>query len=87
MNRVAILKFAALAGLMVCSLLLVGQLLQSEANKVKQLVGTHPSSHMLMLNEISSELCGQPPAEYWINQINQIEQIEMSRSQGAFASL
>lgn len=81
MNRVAILKFAAAALLMVCLLVLIGQLLQAEAEKVKQLVGTHPSSHMLLLTEVTSELCGQPPAEYWINQI------KMSKSQGTFASL
>ena len=81
MNRIAILQFAAAACLIVCLLALVGQLLQSEAEKVKQLVGTHPSSHMLMLTEVTNELCGQPPAEYWINQI------KMSKSKGTFASL
>jgi len=83
-NRVATLKFAAAGCLMVCLLVLVGQLLESEAKKVKQLVGNHPSSHMLMINEITSELCGQPPAKYWVNQINQIE---MSKSQSVLASL
>ena len=80
MNRSAILKFAGAACLMACLLFLITQLLESEAKKIKQLVGTHPSSHMVMLAEVTNELCGQPPAQYWIDQLSQIK---MSKSQGA----
>ena len=72
MNRASAIKLAGVSLLIFCLLALVGQLLKSESAKVKQLVGTLPSSHTVMLNEVTNELCGQEPAEYWINQINLI---------------
>lgn len=72
LNRVAVLKFAGAALLVGCLLGLVFQLLESESQRIKQMVGTHPSSHTVMLEEITDELCAEKPAEYWANQISLI---------------
>ena len=84
-NRGAVLKLAAAACLIACLLVLISQLLGSETKKIKQLVGNHnqPYSHTVMLNEITNELSGQPPAEYWTNQISQIK---MNKTQSVLAS-
>lgn len=72
MNRASAIKFAGFAILFVCLLALIGRLIESESQKIEQLAGAHPSSHAVMLNEITNELCGQDPAEYWVDQISLI---------------
>lgn len=69
-NRATALKFSGMALLAGCLLGLIYQLLESESQKIKQLVGTRPSSHAVMLEEITVELCGEKPAEYWGKQIS-----------------
>lgn len=66
MNRGSLLRWAGVALVFVCLTALVYQLLDAESRKVKELVGTYPSSNEVMLAEITDELCGQEPAEYWI---------------------
>ena len=79
MQRKSMLTFAGIALVLGCALCLVYQLLESEANQVRRLVGTPPSSHTLMLEELTHELCGAEPAEYWIQQIGLIGSNDSSR--------
>ena len=72
MRRSSTLKFFGTVLLLGCLLGFVAQRLESESQRVKQLVGNAPSTHTLMLQEITEELCGEPPAEYWTNQISLI---------------
>ena len=72
MRRSSALKFAGTTLLLACLLGLVVQRLEAESQRVKQLVGTHRSTHSLMLEEITEELCEEKPAEYWTNQISLI---------------
>jgi len=72
MRRSSALKLAGNALLLGCLLGLVVHRLEAESQRVKQLVGTHRSTHALMLEQITEELCGEKPAEYWTNQISLI---------------
>jgi len=72
MRRSSALKFAATALLLGCLLGLVVQRLEAESQRVKQLVGAQRSTHTLMLEEITDELCGEKPAKYWTKQLSLI---------------
>lgn len=42
--------------------------LQHQAGQVRQLVATQPAKSMVVLEEITQELCQSPPADYFVHQ-------------------
>lgn len=69
MYRTSIWKLVGVMLVLACSMGWVFQLLGSESQKVRQLVGVQPNTQLILLEELTSELCGQEPAEYWSHQI------------------
>lgn len=68
-RRVAFTKLVATL-VLVGLLGLVYLLLEIESNKVRHLVRNQRPVSLVVLGEITAKLCDEPPAEYWVNQLN-----------------
>ncbi len=56
------------------------QAFELEAEKVRRIVANPPTRTMVTLNEITNELCNQPPAEYWVRQLTIAQRIRSNSS-------
>ena len=68
-DRNFVIRSCMLAVLVIGSALFLYRAIDSEMQKVKAMVHLPRSAAMVTLEEVVEEVCGEPPAEFWIRQL------------------